>query len=62
MDLHLDDDDVSLLRELLDAAFRDLRMEIADTDNVEYKEGLRSREDRLRALLDQVGGPLPNPA
>jgi hypothetical protein len=59
MDLHLDADDAVLLRQLLDAAFRDLRMEIADTDNFEFKEALRAREARLSALLDQVGGPLP---
>jgi hypothetical protein len=61
MDLHLTDDDTALLREVLDSAFRDLRFEIADTDNHEYKNDLKQREARLRALLDQVGGPIPQP-
>ena len=36
----------------------DLRSEIADTDNRDYRRGLIARRDRLRALLDQVGGPV----
>ena len=58
MDLHLTEDDTALLREILNAAFRDLRFEIADTDNHEYKQGLKQREESLRAILDQLGGPL----
>jgi hypothetical protein len=59
MDLHLSDDDAGLLRELLSNAFRDLRYEIADTDNHEYKQGLKDREARLKTILDQLGGLLP---
>jgi hypothetical protein len=36
-----------------------LRFEIADTDNAEFKAGLRQREQTIRALLEQFGGPLP---
>ena len=56
----LDDDQVSALRELLDSAFRNLKYEIANTDNSEFKSGLRDRQAKLRAILDQVGGPLPD--
>ena len=58
--MHLDLDDVQegLLRELLDEAYRDLRYEIADTDNSEFKTQLRTREARIGELLDKVGGPL----
>jgi len=59
MDLHLSDDDAGLLQELLSSAFRDLRFEIAATDNHEFKEGLKEREAALKAILDQVGGVLP---
>jgi hypothetical protein len=58
--LDLSDDQVALLRELLDSALRDLRFEIADTDNVEFKHGLKAREDQIRALLAPLGGPLPD--
>lgn len=59
MDLHLTDDDVTLLQEILDSAFRDLRFEVGDTDNHEYKQELKQREAAIKALLDQVGGPIP---
>jgi hypothetical protein len=59
MTLQLEPAQVDLLREILDSAFRDLRYEVADTDNSTYKAELRDRERAMRALLDLVGGPLP---
>ena len=59
MDLHLTDDEASLLQEVLSSAFRDLRYEIAATDNHEYKQRLKEREVALKGILDQVGGLLP---
>ncbi len=47
---------------MLDSAFRDLRYEIADTDNTTYKAGLRSREAVLSSILSMLGGPLPDPS
>ena len=58
MHLDLSDEQEGLLRELLDEAYRDLRYEIADTDNSEFKTQLRMREARIGELLDKVGGPL----
>lgn len=58
MQLFLDDADAVILREVLDAALRDLRFEIADTDNAQFKARLRDREQKLRALLEPFGGPL----
>lgn len=60
VDLHLDDDQAVVLREILDATLRDLRFEIADTDNAIYRDGLREREAMLRAMLAPLGGPLPD--
>ena len=60
MNLQLDSAQVDLLREILDGTFRDLRYEIADTNNSTYKQQLREREQALRELLDLVGGPLPD--
>jgi hypothetical protein len=60
MHLTLDDEQRALLRELLDSAYRDLRYEVADTDNSRYKDELREREAEVGALLDLVGGPLPD--
>ena len=60
MDLSLDDGQHELLREVLDSAFRDLRYEVAQTDNSRLKEELRAREATLKSILDKVGGPLPD--
>lgn len=60
MDLALDDAQQTLLREVLDSAFRDLRYEVANTDNSRFKEELRAREATLKSILDLVGGPLPD--
>ncbi len=58
MQLTISDDQAVLLREVLDSAFRDLRAEIADTDNSRFKAQLREREEQLRAILEHLGGPL----
>jgi inorganic pyrophosphatase len=61
MNIELDDNQSEILREVLDSAFRDLRYEIADTDNAAYKAGLRTREAALSSILSMLGGPLPDP-
>lgn len=43
-----------LLREILEAVLADLRMEIADTDNSQFKQELRNRKQRLTAILEAV--------
>ncbi len=58
MHLDLDDDQVALLRQLLDEAYRDLRYEIADTDNSQFKAQLRLRESQLGEILEKLGGPI----
>jgi hypothetical protein len=60
MNLQLTSEQVGLLREILDSTFRDLRYEVADTNNSNYKQQLRERERALADLLDLVGGPLPD--
>ncbi len=60
MNIELDSDQSELLREVLDSVFRDLRYEIADTDNSTFKQGLKDREAMLQAILSKVGGPLPD--
>jgi hypothetical protein len=54
MELHLDHTQTELLRELLDSAWRDLRYQIADTDNSSFKRNLKQREQTLRSILDQL--------
>jgi acetolactate synthase small subunit len=58
MNLQIEPDQADLLRDILDSVYRDVRYEVADTNNSEYKVRLREREHKIRALLDLVGGPL----
>ncbi len=60
MHLDLNDEAAALLREILNSTVRDLSHEIADTDNSTFRAELRERRDAVRALLDDVGGPLPD--
>ena len=60
MDLSIDEEHVAVLRELLDSAYRDMKVEIADTNVSSYKQELRTREAIILDLLTDVGGPLPD--
>ncbi len=55
MQLDLSDDDVELLREVLDTALDRLTTEIGHTDNRVYRQNLKNRRDRLRGLIDVLG-------
>ena len=57
MRLELDEGDRQILREVLYSVVQDLSPEIADTDNPTYRRDLKSRRDRLRAVLERLGGP-----
>jgi hypothetical protein len=61
MELQLTDDEAVMVRSLLDLAMRDLRSEIAGTDKVSFRRGLKADEDTIRGVLDRLGGPLANP-
>ena len=59
MELLLEADDVPMLRKILKSYLQDLRMEIAGTDSLEYRETLKEEEtllNRLIASLDGEGG------
>ena len=49
--LDLNPEEVSLLRELLDTAVTDLKVEISATDLLDYRERLRSRKSVLLKVL-----------
>ena len=57
MQLDLSEDDVELLREVVDSALDRLTSEIGHTDNRVYRQNLKDRRDRLRGLIDVLGGP-----
>jgi hypothetical protein len=58
MQLDLSDDDAELLREVLDSVVSNLSPEIVHTDNPGYRHMLKARRDRLRGMLNLLGGPL----
>jgi hypothetical protein len=43
-----------VLHEVLESTLGELRMEIANTDNAQFRRGLRAREDTLRAILAEL--------
>ncbi len=53
--LELDDKQQEILKEVLESAFGDLRYEIADTDNSEFKDNLKIRRDVVNAILEKLG-------
>jgi hypothetical protein len=53
--------EVRTLREILSSFLSDLRMEIADTDSMSFREGLKRQEDLLKKLLDQLDAGLASP-
>ena len=57
-EINLTDEELGLLRELIDMSYRDLRQEIVDTDTSTFKDQLKTREHVLQALLGKLGGPL----
>jgi len=61
MELDLDDTRSELLREILDSTYRDLAYEIADTDNSKFRSTLSDRRQLVKSMLDDLGGPLPDP-
>ena len=57
MQIELTEAQCAELQDLLESSLGDLSTEIADTDNAEYREGLRQR----RAVLESILFLLDNP-
>jgi hypothetical protein len=54
VNLSVEDSSVPVLRNVLEKAVQDLHYEIADTDNPEYKRGLKDQVDTLQSMLNQI--------
>jgi len=52
--LDLEPREVELLREILDTALSDFRMEIADTDSLDYRQKLKDRKQVLIKVLENL--------
>lgn len=52
--LTLSDEEAGLLKEILDGYLSDLRMEIADTDSMDFREMLKKRKAFLGRVIEQL--------
>lgn len=48
-----------ILREMLEQHLSDLRMEIADTERLEFRDGLKERKEVIRKILDVLPATTP---
>lgn len=55
MQVDLNAEEVEMLNEILSSYLSDLRMEIADTDSKDFREGLKKKEVLLKRLLKDLG-------
>ena len=53
--------EAAALREMLSSYLSDLRMEVADTDSMQFREGLKRQEVLLKNILQQLDGQLASP-
>jgi hypothetical protein len=52
--INLTEDERSLLVRLLENDLSDLRMEIADTDNMKFKQALRENKTHLSNIIEKL--------
>jgi hypothetical protein len=57
----LTQEEVAALRDILSSYLSDLRMEVADTDSMQFREGLKRTEVLLKKLLQQLDAELTAP-
>jgi hypothetical protein len=57
MQLILDRDQTEIVREILESALNELRLESSRTDAHDYREKLHRREHAVEEVLDQLDGP-----
>ncbi|OGL46107.1 MAG: hypothetical protein A2149_08230 [Candidatus Schekmanbacteria bacterium RBG_16_38_11] len=54
--IELTTEEVGMLHLILESYLSDLRMEIANTDSMDFRESLKEREVFLKKLLQQLEG------
>lgn len=52
--INLTTDEVGMLRNILNHYLSDLRMEVVDTDNLDFREKLKQEEAFLNRVLQQL--------
>jgi len=54
--IELTDSEATTLQEVLDSYLSDLRMEIADTDRMEFRESLKAKKKVVEGVLGRIAG------
>ena len=54
MQLDLTNDEISVLRKMIEIYLSDLRMEVADTEDQKFREGLKQEEITLKKILKML--------
>lgn len=52
--IELATNEASMLREILESFLSDLRMEVANTDQMDFREQLKTREVFIKSLLTRL--------
>ena len=53
--IQLEPGEADVLRHVLESYLSDLRMEIADTDSKDFRDGLKHRKEVLNRVLERLG-------
>jgi len=56
IDMKLTNEEAEELKDVLTSYVSDLRMEIADTDNYEFRETLKKKEKFLKDVISRLSG------
>lgn len=54
--IELTSEEAGILREILTSYLSDLRMEIAGTENMDFREALKKKEALLKKLIQRLEG------
>jgi hypothetical protein len=57
--IELTSEQTQMLREILADYLSDLRMEIADTDSMDFREALKHRREFVQELVERLGQEQP---
>ena len=55
LELDITNDEIAILIEVLESYLSDLRMEIANTDSMEYREKLKTKKTIIIKVLTKLG-------
>ncbi len=53
--IDLSEAEAATLQDVLDSYLSDLRMEIADTDRMDFREGLKKRKKVIEDVMGRIG-------